>query len=110
MVNLRALDADSVIADLGLTADQKRALRARLVSYLSVRGFEGFDGLGQTPAQIGEMKRRIAVQEAAMRRKYPLGWPCAPFKNKPRVVRFIRAKLLYNGYRPALTFTHPNPR
>jgi hypothetical protein len=110
MVNRTALSVDRVIADLGLTADQKRALRARLASYDSVRGFEGFGGLGLTSAQIGEMKRRIAVQEAAMRRKYPLGWPCAPFKNKPRVIRYIRAKLLYNGYRPAMTFTNPNPR
>jgi hypothetical protein len=56
------------------------------------------------------MKRRIAVQVAEMTRKNPLGWPCAPFKNRARVVKYIRAKLLYNGYRPAMTFAHPNPR
>lgn len=40
----------------------------------------------------------------------PPGLPCAPFKNKPRVIKYLRAKLLYNGYRPAMTFAYPNPR
>ena len=39
------------------------------------------------------------------------GLPCYAFKNRARVVKRIRANLLYyEGFRPAMTFTYPSPR
>lgn len=95
--------ATSAMADgLGLTPAQVKAVRARLSTYGSVQGFAGFDGLGLTAAQIVELKRRLAAQIAA--HTHPAGWPCAPFKNQARVMRFVKAKLIYNGFRPAMQF------
>jgi hypothetical protein len=36
--------------------------------------------------------------------KYPLGWPCAAFKNRALVIKFMRMKLIENGFRPNAQF------
>jgi hypothetical protein len=106
----RALDTDQIIRGLELTPDQKRALRARLAGYPPRPGRECTLGdLGLTPEQIAEIERRLAAYMAE-RNKYPLGWPCAPFKNKTKVIAFMRAQLIYNGFRPNMTFTVASPR
>jgi hypothetical protein len=39
------------------------------------------------------------------------GLPCYAFKNRARVVKRVRASLLYyDGFRPAMTFAYPNAR
>src|SRR5687768_6978818 len=80
LTTARALDTSRVTDGLGLPRDQLKELRARLSSYNSVRNDFTLDGLGLTTAQLAEIKRRLAVQDAE-NNKYPLGWPCKPFKN-----------------------------
>jgi hypothetical protein len=108
LTNAKGLDDGRIIGGLGLTPDQVRAVSSRLASYGGSREFT-LDGLGLTPDQISEIKRRIAVQVAEWN-KYPLGWPCAPFKNRALVIKFTRAQLIYNGFRPNMTFTVASPR
>lgn len=102
LTTARGLDTKRVVNGLGLPPDLIRELRGRLASYNSVRNDFTLEGLGLTAAQITEIKRRIAVQVAEWN-KYPLGWPCAPFKNPARVIKYVKAQLIYNGFRPAMT-------
>lgn len=105
----RALDTKRVVGGLGLPADQVRELRARLSTYGSVRNDFTLNGLGLTAAQITEIKRRIAVQVAEWN-KYPLGYPCAAFKNPTKVMAYMKAELIDNGFRPRMTMTLRSPR
>jgi hypothetical protein len=34
-----------------------------------------------------------------------VGTPCAPFQNRARVLAYVKALLLYNGFRPSMTVT-----
>jgi hypothetical protein len=106
----RAIDTSRVTSGLGLTADQIRVIRARIIAYTGIRHDPlVLDDLGLTAAQIAEIKRRIAVQEAEQNK--PPGWPCAPFTNKTLVIRFVRQVLLDNGFRKAsIVFVVPSPR
>ena len=36
--------------------------------------------------------------------------PCLPFKNCAKVIARVKAPLIYNGFRPAMTFYNPSPR
>jgi hypothetical protein len=104
----RHFDTAAVVANLGLTPDQVRATRARLSQYTTASGVPNLDGLGLTPAQITEIKRRMAAYTAT--HTHPLGWPCAPFKNRARVVKFVKSTLIYNGFRPSVQFYGTAPR
>lgn len=92
-----------LVDGLGLTPDQVRAARSRLSQYGGAN-YQGLAGLGLTSAQITEIQRRLGAAG------HPEGWPCAPFKNKIRVVRFVAAKLVYNGFRPGIQFFTVSPR
>lgn len=109
LTTARTLATKKILSGLELTADQVRELRSRLLSYNSVSGYRGIDGIGLTREQKAEILRRIAVQVAEMNR-YPLGWPCKPFVNPTRVARWVKAKLIANGYRPAMSFRKTSPR
>lgn len=110
LTNTKALNTGRILDGLeGLTPDQVRELRARLVTYNSVRGFKGLDGMGLTPEQITEIQHRINVQVTEWNR-YPLGWPCKPFKNPLAVQKAVKADLIDNGFRPRMTFRKTSPR
>lgn len=100
LTTTHSLNTDAITTGLGLPRTTTLAVRARLTKY----GTPGFtlDGLGLTSALLAEINRRIAIQVAEMNR-YPLGWPCKPFTNPTRVIGFMRAKLVYNGFRPNMT-------
>jgi hypothetical protein len=56
-----------------------------------------------------EIMRRLLIADKA--RTWPIGSPCPAFKNKTKVVAFLRQVLLDNGYRKVpLTFTMASPR
>lgn len=93
---------DSIVANLGLTADQKREAEQRLSQYTTASGPPNLDGLGLTSAQAAEIRRRMSAYAA--RYNHPVGWPCAPFKNRARVVKFVKSTLIYNGFRPSMQF------
>ena len=40
----------------------------------------------------------------------PVGWPCAPFKNRGLVVQFLKAKLIHLGFGPNVQFYGTWPR
>jgi len=103
------LRTSAILNGLELTPDQTREMRSRLASYFSIRGFAGLEGLDLTPEQKQEIQRRIDLQVERMNR-YPLGWPCKPFKNPSGVVRFVKAELIANGFRPRMSFTKTSPR
>ena len=110
LTTTKALSTSRILSGIvGLTPDQVRELRSRLASYNSARGFKGLDGMGLTPEQIQEIQRRIDVQVAEWNR-YPLGWPCKPFKDPSAVQKFVRADLIDNGFRPRMTFKKTSPR
>ena len=44
------------------------------------------------------------------RSSWPLGSPCAPFKNRTKVIAQVKALLIHNGFRPAMSFTIASPR
>jgi hypothetical protein len=102
------INARKIADGLGLDPDTERAVRARVGTYDSLGGFKGLDGLGLTAEQVAEIMRRIEADIAA--NSWPIGSPCAPFKNRTKVIAQIRALLIYNGYRPAMKFTNPSPR
>jgi hypothetical protein len=103
-----ALRANAIVRGLGLTADQTREVRARLARYRPSRPFT-LDGLGLTSEQTREIRRRLAAQVAEWN-KYPLGWPCAEFKNRSKVIAFVKAKLIENGFRPNARVFVATPR
>jgi hypothetical protein len=108
---MKGLFTSTIVRDLGLTGDQLAEMRGRLAMYLPrpSHPFNDFGGLGLTGDQIAEMKRRIAAQMAEMY-KHPLGWPCAPFTHRQRVIQFVRSELIYNGFRPAMSIWTASPR
>jgi hypothetical protein len=97
------------IADnLGLTPDQVREVRSRISTYWSLRGFEGLDGIGLTPEQETEILRRLAIE--AKKSSWPLGWPCKPFTHRSKVIKFVMAELVANGFRPRMKLIGSAPR
>lgn len=92
-----SLNTSALTDGLGLTAAQVKAARARLSQYGSGR-YQGLDGIGLTVAQIATIQQRL---NAAAANTHPAGWPCAPFQNRSRVVTWMRAKLISNGFRSA---------
>jgi hypothetical protein len=95
-----------------LTPVQLRVLSIYLASY---NGYHrpSLNGLGLTSDQVGAISRVIEQQVAPQRSAYgvhPDGWPCESFGNAPAVVKFVRAQLVYNGFRPSTSFTLANPR
>jgi hypothetical protein len=99
-----------ITTGLGLAPLQIKELRSRLVSYWGDGGIARLDGIGLTPAQTAEIKRRIKAQVDEMFR-HPLGWPCKPFKNPSLVFAFVRQELLENGFRSKpMTFTKATSR
>jgi hypothetical protein len=99
------------LSDVPLTGDQKKVIEAAVAS-LQSGGYVRFGGAlipiapfltdnGITPDVIPQIKAAIT---AATPPTHPPGWPCAPFVNKARVTAWLRAKLIANGYRPAMTF------
>jgi hypothetical protein len=107
----RHQNSDEVLAGLGLTPEVTKATRSYLSQYIGFKGPRPFtlEGLGLTTPQKTEIKRRIAAWVA--RNTIPMvGWPCAPFKSKALVVKYMKAQLIGNGFRPFMTFTFPSPR
>lgn len=94
-----ALRTAPILADLGLAREQVLEARARLSQYGTAR-YRGLNDLGFSPDQLVEIERRIAVQVAAMNR-YPIGYPCKPFKHRTQTVAFVRTLLVDNGFRKA---------
>lgn len=109
MTTATGLRTSAILTGLDLSGQQTRELRSRLAMYHSVRGFPGVDGLGLSPTVRREVLRRIAVQVAAMN-AHPLGWPCDPFENQTRVVAWVKARLIANGFRPNVSVTGTSPR
>jgi hypothetical protein len=103
-----ALRTAHVLDGLSLDPAVVKEVRSRLSQYYSVRGFPGLDGAGLSPEQAAEIMRRVKAEVAATSR--PVGSPCAPFKNRAKVIQRIRALLVYNGFRPAMKFAQASPR
>lgn len=104
------LHYNAIVSGLTLTPDQKREIRFRLASYWSVRGFPGIEGIGLATVDKATIKQRIAA-EVAKQNAHPVGWPCPEFVNELGVIKWVRAKLIYNGFRPNMTFyTATSPR
>jgi hypothetical protein len=107
--NMKVLPTAKITDGLGLPADVRRAVRMRLTEYGTSR-YAGIDDLGLTPDQASAIKARIAAEVAKMT-AHPVGWPCAPFKNKTAVVKYMRRQLVANGFRAAgLKFFYVSPR
>ena len=85
-----------------------REIRSRLSSYGNARTYPGLADLGLPPEVAAEINRRIQLQVAEWN-KYPLGYPCKPFKNATRSAKFILSQLKYNGYY-AVRLTKTSPR
>lgn len=94
----KGLNTKAITSDLGLTPDQVREARGRLVTFNSVRGFEGLEGIGLTAEQVATMTARINAQVASWK---PLGYPCAAFTHRTRTVAWVRSTLVANGFRSA---------
>lgn len=105
------------LSDVPLTVDQKKVIEAAVAS-LQPGGYVRFGGAlipiaqfltdnGITPDVIPQIKAAIT---AATPPTHPPGWPCAPFVNKAHVTAWLRAKLIANGYRPAMTFFNVGSR
>ena len=103
-----ALRIAPIVAGLGLTAGQVREARSRLSAYYGARGFDGLEGIGLTTRQLATINHRIAFQVAG--NSHPLGWPCAPFKNPSRVLKFLKADLAANGVGPPFRVISMSPR
>jgi hypothetical protein len=93
-----ALRTAPIVAGLGLTPGQVREARSRLSAYYGARGFDGLNGIGLNTRQLATINRRIAFQVAG--NSHPLGWPCAPFKNPSRLLKFLKADLAADGIGP----------
>jgi hypothetical protein len=98
---------------MGLTADQRRGISSALSGYNSLGYALGnggtvaisrhtFDGLGLTDAQHTAIWRYISGNVNAERTKNQTS--CKPFKNPKLVQERIRKLLIYNGFRPAMSF------
>jgi hypothetical protein len=96
--------------NLSLTRDQVKEVRARFTDYR--RDPSAFpaalDGIGLTPEQTAEIMRRVQAWIKANTRQ--VGAPCPPFKNRQKVIQRVKALLIYNGFRPAMTFSAASPR
>jgi len=100
LTRAHGLNTTAIMQGLDITADQKRALKANLASYNSVRGWPGLDGLDLTTEQKVLVQKRINEQVAAWN-AHPLGWPCAAFAHRARTVAWVKAKLIANAFAPA---------
>jgi hypothetical protein len=85
-------------------------LQISLLTYTSVRGFDRLSGIDLTSQQRAEIWSRIRAQEAKMNLDKPIGWPCGPFSNTPRVIAYVRNTLVYNGFHPNASFKIINAR
>jgi hypothetical protein len=112
--------ADRVIktlSDVPLTGDEKREIKALVVEW-DARGYfrsgttlvPAAQALADKGFATDVAAKIVAAIRAATPLKHPPGWPCAPFANKARVTAWLRAKLIANGYRPAMTFFNVGPR
>ena len=99
---------------LGLTGDQRKGITSALVKFNSLGyALDGnggtmsisahtLDGLGLTAAQQTAIWRYISETVNAERTKNQT--QCKPFKNPKLVQERIRKLLIYNGFRPAMSF------
>jgi hypothetical protein len=109
LTNKSELPLSKITKDLGLSRDLAREVQARLSQYWS-SNYAGIDDLGLTPEQSSAIKQRIAAEVAKMN-AHPVGWPCAPFKHRTAVMRYMRRQLIANGFHAAgLKFTLTSPR
>lgn len=98
----------NIVANLGLTPEQAGEVRSRISDYWSAGGFPGLDGIGLTPEQEAEIMRRLAIE--VKKSSWPLGWPCKPFTHRSKVIKFVTAELLANGFRPRMRLLGNAPR
>jgi hypothetical protein len=104
--SLRLANVDN---GLGLTREQILEAKARVSDYWGGRAIAwNLDGLGFTPEQEATFTQRVNAEIA--KSSWPLGSPCPPFKNRQKVMKDVKALLVYNGFRPAMTFTVASPR
>lgn len=100
----------NLVRGLGLSGDQKRAVRVRLAQYTTATAsrFLDLSGLDLSGDQIAEIHRRWSALTSTV---HPAGWPCKPFKNPNAVIGYVRQLLVANGFRPAsLRFFKVSPR
>jgi hypothetical protein len=104
--SLRLANVDN---GLGLTREQILEAKARVSDFWRGRATAWtLDGLGFTPEQEATFTQRVNAKIA--KSSWPLGSPCPPFKSRQRVMKDVKALLVYNGFRPAMTFTVASPR
>jgi hypothetical protein len=107
LTNAQGLRSAPILDGLEITADQKKEVRSRLSLYGSLRGYPGLDGIGLTDEQVATIDERIRQQVASWK---PVGWPCAPLKNRAKVIALVKKTLVYNGFRPAIRVWKVAPR
>jgi hypothetical protein len=94
---------------LGLTRDQILEAKSRIDEFWRGRATAwDLSDLGFTPDQEATFTQRVNAVIA--RSSWPLGSPCAPFKNRKKVIAEVKALLIHNGFRPAMSFTVASPR
>ncbi len=104
-----ALSTSNILQGIDMTRDQKIELRSRLVKFSTTRPTVDLEGIGLTADQVALIRKRLAATLAAWN-AHPIGWPCPAFVHRAKTVAFVKSQLVYNGFRPAMSFYVRSPR